>query len=115
MLRLFVVTFAVWVGAVFVLLAFRLAGMGGDRRWFAPAAVSVGLVLVFLLNAIDPEATVVRRNGAGPDFDPAYASTLSDDAVRRGTGRSDGRRRCGRSWGARRSALAKFAELAHEV
>lgn len=81
MLRLFVVTFAVWVGAVFVLLAFRLAGMGGDRHWFAPAAVCVGLVLVFVLNAIDPEATVVRRNAARPDFDPAYASTLSDDAV----------------------------------
>lgn len=81
MLRLFVVTFAVWVGAVFVLLAFRQAGMGGDRHWFAPTAVSVGLALIFLLNVIDPEATVVRRNAARPDFDPAYAATLSDDAV----------------------------------
>lgn len=81
MLRLFVVTFAVWVGAVFVLLAFRLAGMGGGRHWFAPTAVSVGLVLLFLLNVINPEATVIRRNAARPDFDPAYAATLSDDAV----------------------------------
>lgn len=80
-LRLFVVTFAVWVGAVFVLLACRQAGMGGRRHWFAPTAVSVGLVLIFLLNAINPEAVVVRRNAARPDFDPDYASTLSDDAV----------------------------------
>jgi hypothetical protein len=81
MLRLFVMAFAVWVGAVFVLLAFRLGGMGGGRHWFAPAAVTIGVAMAFVLNVVDPEAVVVRRNAARPDFDVAYAATLSDDAV----------------------------------
>lgn len=81
MLRLFVMAFALWVGAVFVLLALRLGGIGRDRHWFAPAAVTIGIAVVFLLNVINPEAFVVRRNAARPDFDVAYAATLSDDAV----------------------------------
>ena len=85
MLRLYSTVFAVWVGAVFVLLGCSLAGLGRGRQWLAPAAVAVGLGVVLALNVVNPEAAVVRHNVDHAletgRFDPAYLGELSDDAV----------------------------------
>lgn len=81
MLRLFSTVFAVWVGAVFVFLAARLLGVGGERRWLLGASTALGLALLLVLNVADAEAVVARRNVARADFDPGHAAQLSDDAV----------------------------------
>jgi hypothetical protein len=75
MLRLYSMVFAVWIGAVFVLLGCRLAGLGAPRQWLMPAAAAVGLAMLFVLNVMNPEAYVARRSN-----DPAYNRTLSPDA-----------------------------------
>ena len=85
MLRLCSLLFALWIGGVFLLLAAGLAGIGRRRAWLAPAALTLALVGLLLVNAANPEAVVVRRNverfGAAPDFDAYYLVGLSDDAV----------------------------------
>lgn len=85
MLRLCSLLFALWIGGVFLLLAAGLAGVGRRRAWLAPAALTLALIGLLLINAANPEAVVVRRNverlGAAPDFDAYYLVGLSDDAV----------------------------------
>ena len=85
MLRLYSEVFAAWTGAVFVLLALVLAGVGAGRQWLPSAAVGLGLAVVLVLNALNPEAFVVRHNvdraATTGRFDVAYALSLSDDAV----------------------------------
>ena len=85
MLRLACTLFAWWLGAVFLLVAVRLAGVGGPREWLPMAVVASALVALLVWNAVDPEALVVRTNVdravAGERFDPTYLSNLSDDAV----------------------------------
>ena len=85
MLRLASTAFALWIGAVFLLLGARYAGAVRDRQWLVPAAaVAGGLVLLFL-NVVNAEAVVVRRNVTNFEqtgrFDAYYAAKLSDDAV----------------------------------
>ena len=85
MLRLFSKTFAIWIGVVFVLFALSVAGLWRHRHWFLPAAAGAGLATLLVLNAVNPEAVVVRHNvahaRAGGRFDPGYLAELSDDAV----------------------------------
>ena len=85
MLRLYSKVFAVWIGVVFVLLAVDLAGVGRRRAWLPSAAVAAGLVALFALNVVNPEAMVVRHNVDFAErsgrFDPVYLTELSDDAV----------------------------------
>ena len=85
MLRLYSKVFAVWIGVVFVLLALDLAGLARRRAWLPPAAVAAGLLALFALNVVNPEAVVVRHNVAFAErsgrFDPVYLTDLSDDAV----------------------------------
>lgn len=91
MLRLFSLATAWWLGIVFVLVGLALAGVGRDRHWLLGAVVVSALVVVLALNAIDPEALVVRHNtdryaagalaGRAAEFDVTYTETLSDDAV----------------------------------
>ena len=85
MLRLYSTLFAVWVGAVFVLLGLSFAGAGGRRAWLVPVSVSAGLVILLVLGAVNPEALVVRRNVERYErtgrLDASYLSDLSDDAV----------------------------------
>jgi hypothetical protein len=81
MLRLFVSFFTVWVGVALILLATRLGGVGRGRNWFGPACAGVGLLILFVLNVLNPEAVVMRHNLARGEFDAYYASQLSDDAV----------------------------------
>ncbi len=84
-LRLFSTVSAMWIGVVFVLLALHLAGVGRGRTWLPSAAVAVGLIALFGLNLVNPEAVVVRHNVAFAErtgrFDPDYLAELSDDAV----------------------------------
>jgi len=82
MLRLSCQVFAVWVIAVFVLLAISLLGAWSRRRWFAGAALAAGLIFLFAFNAINPEAVVARRDlRRGNRADVSYLAALSDDAV----------------------------------
>jgi hypothetical protein len=85
MLRLYVELFTLWIGAVFVMLGFSLAGLWARRAWLVPAAVAAGLLLLLGLNVVNPESVVVRHNVALAErtgrFDPAYLAELSDDAV----------------------------------
>ncbi|MDP9441362.1 MAG: DUF4173 domain-containing protein, partial [Actinomycetota bacterium] len=85
MLRLCSVLFALWIGAVFLLLSASLAGLGRRRAWLAPAATALALGALLLTNALNPEAIVVRRNvdrfGSSPELDAHYLVGLSDDAV----------------------------------
>jgi len=82
MLRLSCQVFAVWIIAVFALLAASLLGVFRRRCWFVGSALAVGLLTLLAFNAMNPEAVVARsglRRGARADVQ--YLSTLSDDAV----------------------------------
>jgi hypothetical protein len=85
MLRLYVELFTLWIGAVFVMLGFSLAGLWARRVWLVPAAVATGLLLLLGLNVANPESVVVRHNVAHAErtgrFDPAYLGQLSEDAI----------------------------------
>ncbi|MGH9042346.1 MAG: DUF4153 domain-containing protein, partial [Acidimicrobiia bacterium] len=84
MLRFYAAVLVGWVGLALVLLG---AWLGGSRRraWFPAAAVGAGLAGLLVLNLINPEAIVVRRNVALAEqtgrFDAEYLLELSDDAV----------------------------------
>jgi hypothetical protein len=90
MLRLYSQVFALWIGAVFVMLAVDLVVSarrdgGPGRSWLPGAAAVAGLVALLVLNVANPEAVAVRHN---VDFaertgkvDALYLSELSDDAV----------------------------------
>ncbi len=85
MLRLACTVFAWWLGAVFVIVAVRLAARGRRSDWLPVAVVASALVALLVWNAIDPEVVVVHTNVdravAGERFDPTYLASLSDDAV----------------------------------
>ncbi|HEX9888015.1 MAG TPA: DUF4173 domain-containing protein [Nitriliruptorales bacterium] len=85
MLRLAVVVAVVWIGIVLVMIATRNLGVHAERNWLTGAAVTAGLALLLVVNAIDPEGFVVRHNVAraaeGAAVDVAYLTTLSDDAL----------------------------------
>jgi hypothetical protein len=84
MLRLYSHLFAGLIAAVFVLLAFDLAGLWRDRRWFVGASTLTALCLLMALNVVNPEAIVVALNTdraiATHDIDAQYLSGLSSDA-----------------------------------
>ena len=85
MLRLYSSVFAVWIGVVLGLAGLAVAGLGARRAWFPAAAGVTGLVLLLGLNAVNPEAVVVRHNidraARTQKVDPGYLAELSDDAV----------------------------------
>jgi hypothetical protein len=85
LLRLWSVLFALWIGGVFVLLGFAVAGVGKGRAWFVPAALALGLAGLLVLDVANPEALIARRNltrFAGTErFDADALGELSDDAV----------------------------------
>ena len=85
-LRLFSTAFAVWIGVVFVLLGASLTGrVRPDKQWFVPVAAAVGVAGLLVLNVVNPDAWIVRRNvdrfGATDKLDVAHLVRLSDDAV----------------------------------
>lgn len=85
MLRLLCAAVAWWLGGVFLLVGLAYAGVARRRRWIFATIVASAAVLVLVLNMIDPEAIVVRRNveraAVTGKFDTDYLTELSDDAV----------------------------------
>jgi hypothetical protein len=84
MLRLYSSVFAVWVGVVLVLAGLTLA-RPATSAWLPAAAAGAGLVLLIVLNVVNPEAVVVGHNvdraARTQKVDPGYLAQLSDDAV----------------------------------
>ena len=113
MLRLYSSVFAVWIGAVLVLVGLAFAGVGRGQAWWPSAAVAIALAILFVLNVMNPEAVVVRHNlnrgcrGAGGHPLPplvvrrraAHAGVAPADAQ---PGRAGRRARGGRLPGRRR-------------
>jgi hypothetical protein len=85
MLRLASTAFAWWIGAVFLVVAVRLAGVARDTHWFLAVAGGLALVALVGWSAANPEAIVVRhdlaRATAHQRVDVTYLAGLSDDAV----------------------------------
>ena len=82
-LRLYTTAFMAWI---FVVLVFFLLTVLRSRRpLFAPSALATGFLAVALLNALDPDALIVRANLAraeeGHELDAPYLASLSADAV----------------------------------
>lgn len=69
MLRIYSTLFALWIGALFLLLVVRFLRPGPLDRAFLPIGSVLGLTLLFGLNVANPEALVVR-------WDTQYASTV---------------------------------------
>lgn len=84
MLRFYAAVFVVWVGICLVLLGGWFA-VHRRRAWFPTAAIGAGLAGLLVLNLVNAEALVVRRNVALAErfgrFDTGYLSELSDDAI----------------------------------
>ncbi len=82
-LRLYTTAFMGWLFLVFVWLVFTV--LRGRRDRFAFGIFMAGLAVLVGLNALNPDALIVRRNAAiaGDDrpFDSTYALNLSPDAV----------------------------------
>jgi hypothetical protein len=84
-LRLYVTAFMCWLGIVFVWLA--LTVLRGRRELFAFGGLAAGFAVLVALNALNPDAFILRRNATvtGGDgerpFDTVYALSLSPDAV----------------------------------
>jgi two-component system sensor histidine kinase BaeS len=82
-LRLYVSVFMGWV--TFVLLWLGATVLRGRRQHFAIGALASALLCAAGLNAVNPQALVVRTNVeravSGRAYDSAYAGSLSADAV----------------------------------
>ncbi|MDP8952246.1 MAG: DUF4173 domain-containing protein, partial [Actinomycetota bacterium] len=82
-LRLYTTAFMFWIFAV--LVWFLLTVLRGRRERFAFGALTTGFLAVALVNAINPDALIVRTNvarlEAGREFDAPYLASLSADAV----------------------------------
>lgn len=85
MLRLYSHIFAVWIALIFLLLAADLCGLFRRRRWLVGATSVSAMVVLLLLNVINPEALVVALNidraQVTHKVDAQYLATLSDDAT----------------------------------
>jgi len=85
MLRLYSHIFAVWIGLVFLLLAADQLGLASRRRWLLGATSIAGLAVLLTLNAVSPEALLVKLNTdralSTHKLDVSYLDTLSSDSV----------------------------------
>lgn len=82
-LRLYTTAFMGWLALVFAW--FLATVLRGHRERFAFGALMTGVAVVAVLDALNPDALIVRTNLGRLDtarpFDSAYATTLSADAV----------------------------------
>ncbi len=82
-LRLYTTVFMSWLALVFVWLLMTV--LRGRRSRFAFGELVTGFLFLAVLNGINPDAYIARTNieraATGKRFDPAYAASLSDDAV----------------------------------
>ena len=83
-LRLYTTAFMVWISAVLVWFVLTVLLLD-RRRYFVFGALATGFAAVALLNAVNPDALIVRANvsrmQAGERFDAPYLASLSADAV----------------------------------
>jgi len=79
-LRFYTVAFMAWVGALLFIFLFTVLR---DRRdLFARGLIGSAFLAVVVLNALDPDARIVRTNANLPrGFDVRYARELSADAI----------------------------------
>jgi len=81
--RLYTTSFMVWLGVVLVWFAATV--LRGQRQSFATGAAAAGLLVIASLNVLNPDALIAKVNLeralAGEEFDAAYATSLSADAV----------------------------------
>lgn len=82
-LRFYTTVFMGWLAAVCVW--FSVTVLRGRRERFVFGALVAGLVAVFALHVVNPDALIIRVNAArvsaGHTFDADYATSLSADAV----------------------------------
>ncbi len=82
-LRVYTTAFMLWLALASVWLAATV--LAGRRRRFALGALVSGAATLATLNALNPDALIVRVNAArattGAGFDDGYALRLSGDAV----------------------------------
>ena len=82
-LRFYTTAFMLWM--LVILLWFILTVLRGRRDRFAFGALITGFLAIASLNAINPDAVIVRANvdryEAGKRLDAAYLASLSADAV----------------------------------
>lgn len=82
-LRLYTTVFMIWLGVVFAWFATTV--LRDRREDFALGAVASAFLAILALNFLNPDALIatvnVDRARAGYDFDAAYATRLSGDAV----------------------------------
>lgn len=82
-LRLYTTAFMLFLAVVFVW--FVVTVMRGQRERFAVGMLAAGLVSIFVLHAINPDALIARTNiqraREGKRFDVSYLERLSADAT----------------------------------
>ncbi len=81
--RFHVMAFIAWLA--FVSLWLGATVLRGRRPSFAPGALVSGLAAIAILNAVNPDAWIVRanieRHASGRSLDAGYAANLGPDAV----------------------------------
>jgi hypothetical protein len=82
--RVMVITIELWLGAVFVLIAF--AGIRMTAKWLPRAVLAVGALALLGLAAINPERLIAERNidryQQTGSLDTEYLLGLSSDVER---------------------------------
>ena len=82
-LRLYTTAFMAWISILLILLL--LTVLRSRRPLFAPSALATGFLAVALLNAMNPDALIVRTNldraESRAQLDARYLASLSADAV----------------------------------
>lgn len=78
-LRVYSTVFMGWLALAFAWML--LTTLAGRPQRFAFGSFIAGLLTIFCVNLLNPDALIVRTNLAKPNADVAYLRTLSDDAV----------------------------------
>jgi two-component system, OmpR family, sensor histidine kinase BaeS len=83
-LRLFSHAFAIFLGVVFLILAYKIVRSASDKAFAFPAFLAA-IAFLAALNLLNPDAFIARQNLQRFDetgkVDTYYLSGLSDDAV----------------------------------
>lgn len=61
-LRFYSSAFSLWIGLVFVMLAVRIWGIGAATSWFTSAVGCSAVVVLIVMNIINPEAIIANHN-----------------------------------------------------
>ena len=86
MLRLYCTVFAVWIAVVFVVVGVAYSSGYRGRRWLTSTIGLTAFAALLIMNIVNPEAAVARRNldrptGVGETDIVYLTAVLGDDAV----------------------------------